>query len=255
MGRRSMKRRTALLWVLPLFVSVGCAIGDGEGEVKGTIHISGCMGEGDDLTSQEAFDLRPSFFAGEPIDDPSGSGETNQLRIRVQSSGANPENADSLVIELNDVGAVATRLGEWLDVYAGGDASPAEGVQQVGRVRASLNLMRTCARRFPGVGQWTLVAHTDKDYAHSGVHSKIRFTRLGKFGCVGEEGSVSECNRSDGGPYAVGFGGVIRAEFDFHLVDPRPEYLGPEYPSLGAGHIVGYFEFTMRRGRVAQMFP
>jgi hypothetical protein len=233
----------------------GCGIGDGKGEVKGTLHITGCFGEGDDLNNRKAFDLRPSFFAGEPIDDPSSVRNADQVRLRIQSSGASVENADALVVEVINVEQVAARLGQWIDVYAAGDASPVAGTEPVGPVRISLNLMRTCGRRFPLVDQWSLAADTDADYATTGIHSKIRFTKLGSRDCTVDENGVHDCEATDGGPFTVGFGGEIRAEFDLELVDPRPQYLGPEYPALGAGHVVGYFEFTLRRGRVAQAFP
>jgi hypothetical protein len=233
----------------------GCGIGEGKGEVKGTLHINGCFGEGTDLSNQKAFDLHPSFFAGEPIDDPANERRMDQLRLRVQSSGANVETADALVVEVTDVAQVAARLGQWMDVYAAGDATPAGGTELVGPVRASLNLLRTCGKLFPAVQQWSLVADTDTDYAATGIHSKIRFTQLGGRECVVDETGVHDCEATDGGAYSVGFGGNIRAEFDLHVVDPRPKYLGPEYPALGGGHIVGYFEFTLRRGRVAQAFP
>jgi hypothetical protein len=232
-----------------------CGIGDGKGEVKGTLHVTGCYGEGDDLSAVKAFDLHPSFFAGEPIDDPSGIGHADQVRLRVQSSGASVENADALVVDVTNVAQVAAQLGQWIDVYMAGDATPASGTQRVGPVRISLNLMRTCGQRFPKVDQWSLSADTDLDYSVTGIHSKIRFTKLGGHGCVVDELGVHDCESTDGGSYTVGFGSDIRAEFDLHMVDPRPKYLGPEYPSLGVAHIVGYFEFTLRRGRVAQAFP
>lgn len=241
--------------LLVLAGATGCGIGEGKGEVKGTLHITGCFGEGDDLSDVKAFDLKPSFFAGEPIDDPSGVGNADQVRLRIQSSGASVENADALVVDVTNVAQVAAQLGQWIDVYAAGDATPASGSQQVGPVRISLNLMRTCARRVPSVDQWSLAADTEPPYATTGIHSKVRFTKLGSRGCVVDENGVHDCEATDGGPFTVGFGGEIRAEFDLQLVDPRPRYLGPEYPALGAGHVVGYFEFTLRRGRVAQAFP
>jgi hypothetical protein len=248
-------RRGATIAAALLVALAGCGIGEGKGEVKGAVHITGCYGDGNDLGNLKAFDLHPSFFAGEPIDDPSGIGNADQLRLRIQSSGASVENADALVVEVTNVAQVAARLGQWIDVYAAGDSTPPTGIQQVGPVRITLDLMRTCGRRFPLVDQWSLTADTDADYSTSGVHSKIRFTRLGGHGCVDDETGVHDCESTDGGDITVGFGSDIRAEFDLWLVDPRPRYLGPEYPALGTGHVVGYFEFTLRRGRVAQAFP
>ena len=231
-----------------------CGIGECKGEVIGTLHVTGCIGEGDDLSSRESYDLQPSFFAGEPIDDPTATGNMDQIRIRLQSSGANVQNADALVIDVTSVGQVAAQLGEWIDVHAAGDLDSA-GPQPVSPVRITLDLLRTCARLWPSVDQWTLVADTDQDYSSTGVHSKIRFTKLGGRSCTVDETGVHDCDRTDGGPYQVDFGSDIRAEFDLSLVDPRPRYLSPEYPALGAGHVVGYVEFTLRRGRVAQAFP
>ena len=249
-------RRGACVVAAALALALGsCGIGQGNGEVRGTLHITGCFGDGDDLRNVKAFDLHPSFFAGEPIDDPSGAGNADQLRLRIQSSGASVENADALVVEVDNVAQVAAQLGQWIDVYGAGDATPDTGIEQVGPVRISLDLLRTCGRRFPAVDQWSLVADTDPDYAATGVHSKIRFTQLGGRNCVVDETGVHDCEATDGGSYTVGFGSDIRAEFDLSLVDPRPRYLSPAYPALGAGHVVGYFHFTLRRGRVAQAFP
>ena len=242
----------AVLLVVGLFVS--CGIGEGKGEVKGTLHITGCYGEGNDLNNRKAFDLHPAFFAGEPIDDPTAVGGLDQIRIRIQSSGANVQNADALVVDVVNVGQVAAQLGQWIDVYAAGNAHP-QGTEPTSPVRVSLDLLRTCGRLWPSLDQWSLVADTDADYSTTGVHSQIRFTKLGGRSCEVDETGGYDCESSDGGAYQVDFGGEIRAEFDLQLVDPRPKYLSPDYPSLGAGHVVGYFDFTLRRGRVAQAFP
>jgi hypothetical protein len=250
-----VRRGACVVAALALALALGsCGIGQGEGEVKGTLHITGCIGDGDDLGNVKAFDLHPSFFAGEPIDDPTHDGSMDQIRIRVQSSGASVQNVDALIVDVVDVSQIAAQLGQWIDVYAAGDATP-EGTQRIGPVRVSLDLMRTCGRLWPSVDQWSLVADTDVDYSTSGIHSKIRFTKIGGRGCAVDETGVHDCEATDGGSYAVGFGSDIRAEFDLALVDPRPRYLSPEYPALGAGHVVGYFDFTLRRGRVAQAFP
>jgi hypothetical protein len=253
--RPARRLAVAALALLALAGLSGCRIGAGSGSARGTLHITGCIGEGDDIDAQEAFDLHPTFFAGEPIDDPTGITETNQIRVRMQRSGANVDDADALIIDITDVATVAARLGEWIEVHAAGDATPASGDQTVGPVRASLLLMHRCARRFPALVPSPLLADTDENFAETGVRSVIRFTKLGDRECVVDDGSVHDCERTDGGAYRVGFGGEIRAEFDFHLVDPRPKYLGADFPALGKGHLVGHVDFTLARGRVAQVFP
>src|SRR6188508_307284 len=70
--------------------AAGCTpVGDGTGEARGLLWIHGCD-EGKDVGTEavpEPYDLKPTFFAGEPIGDISGGPPQNRLIIRMQRSG------------------------------------------------------------------------------------------------------------------------------------------------------------------------
>ena len=91
------------LATMVLLLSSGCSVGKGVGAASGKIFEYGCAKDGDyrgsdgtigTETNPADYDLRPSFFAGEPIDDlrqySSGSENLimdNRLTIRLQRSG------------------------------------------------------------------------------------------------------------------------------------------------------------------------
>ena len=59
----------------------GCTVGSGSGSASGPLWVQGCEGT---QAAPAAFDLRPTFFAGDPIDDPSKATSVNRLLIRLQ---------------------------------------------------------------------------------------------------------------------------------------------------------------------------
>ena len=227
-----MKRSGWLGVAAIAFGLCGCRIGEGEGSVTGSVSIKRCLGTGEDRTDLVApsFNLDPQFYAAEPIDDPVRVDPVDQLRIRVQHSGAQVENVDALIVDVADVDQVTAQLGQQIPVYAAGATHPASGTEPVSPVRMTLSMLHTCAggeKDRIAVG----VVYADGDTA-KGRTAWIRFTALGR-----------------------NFGDRITADFEVDLVDLRPEYLSPEYGSLATGHISGSFDFIMRRGRSAQAFP
>ncbi len=67
--------KAGLISVAVLAASAGgCGIGEGSGSAQGPLWILGCR-DGDPLGTPDkpmGFDLKPTFFAGEPIEDIAG---------------------------------------------------------------------------------------------------------------------------------------------------------------------------------------
>jgi len=102
--------------VLPVVLAVasaaGCVVGAGSGSAKGPLWIEGCLegkpyGTPDDPAD---FDLAPTFFAGEPIEDFADTNPTNRLIIRMQRTGNEPQISDTLFFDIPDSGKVADCL-------------------------------------------------------------------------------------------------------------------------------------------------
>jgi hypothetical protein len=157
----------ALLGVLGLG---GCSVGKGVGAASGTLYEYGCSKTGDYCSapgvcgteaSPVAYDLRPSFFAGEPIDDlrehKSGSAiMSNRLIIRLQRSGKQIELNDVLTFDITTSYEVArcvrgrvdaTGQNDWdeANCYRASDTGPGRmRVQHDSPLHASLTLKSTC---------------------------------------------------------------------------------------------------------------
>jgi hypothetical protein len=84
------------LW-LALAVLTGCATGPGEGEVAGPLTALSC-----DLDNV-SYSLDPSFFSATDVED--------QLEIRLQRTGAMPDQTDGLSVIVHDVPEVQSTLG------------------------------------------------------------------------------------------------------------------------------------------------
>ncbi len=76
----------------------GCAVGSGSGSATGPLFVVGCNkganfgpsidGGSGYMVAPRTYDLKPTFFAGEPIDDlQKGSGAMNVVQMRMASSG------------------------------------------------------------------------------------------------------------------------------------------------------------------------
>lgn len=140
------------LMLCGLLLGAGCE--GGTGQVTGTLFLRGCPDQGTDQAAGmpsplPAFDLRPTFFAAEPIwslpDDPMPR-TVNRLVIRLQRSSQKPERTDALVMYLDDVTRLQARLGtaEPLTPPALDGPSVPLPAQGETRVLAGLTLAGTC---------------------------------------------------------------------------------------------------------------
>jgi len=86
---------------------VGCTVGSGSGSAKGSLWVTGCNDDtnygGGDVGVAEPYDLQPTFFAGEPIEDlASGSTHRNRLIIRMQGTGLATQYNDTLYFDIEN---------------------------------------------------------------------------------------------------------------------------------------------------------
>jgi hypothetical protein len=201
----------------------GCLVGEGKGSVSGTLFVQNCTNEQDygSAAAPALYNMKPSFFAAEPVDDFQRPHPMNRLAIRIQPTGLLIEQADVLFINIASVRPVAMALGT------------AIAVGPVTNLRASLQLNSTCP-----------------DQQVTGeLDGTITFTNFGS-------AKIGAAVPDD---FRVGFDDRLTASFSFDVVDRRASTLGgigavSPAPTLG-GHLDGDFDFTVRQGRAAQNYP
>lgn len=93
---------------------VGCTVGSGSGSAKGSLWVTGCDGDtnfggaGVVAGVPQPYDLQPTFFAGEPIEDlATGSTHRNRLIIRMQGTGLATQYNDTLYFDIENSYEVA----------------------------------------------------------------------------------------------------------------------------------------------------
>jgi hypothetical protein len=95
--------------------SAACTVGSGSGSAIGTLMVIGCN-EQNSLAKSQPYSLKPTFFAGEPIEDvcppmmTCGGPHTNRLLIRMQRNGNSIEVNDTLYFDVQNSYEVARCL-------------------------------------------------------------------------------------------------------------------------------------------------
>ena len=230
---------------MALALTVGGCVGEGVGEVRGNIFVKGCNVRQDypPPGADPVFDLRPSFFSGEPIEDiDQDSIPHNRLELRIQSSSGNLGNVspsldrgsgiDSLFVSIRDVREVARRIGQPITLI-GTNVNFSQ--RNIPPVRAALQLLGTCA--------FSTANYLSADSSMTEV-STITFTQFGQ----------AQAGVEPAPDFKVNFGEMIEAHFDIFLVDERNK-LGLNNEPQAGGHITGFFRFELRRGAAGQLFP
>ncbi len=232
--------RTAL--VLAVALGTAC-VGSGDGQVSGELHMQACRFEGGkprDLNNPN-WDMKAGFFAAEPIEDVDRGSPENRLEIRIQRDGAHIEESDTLVISIPDVRKAAA---QWLRNRAGStDGSAPLEVRSDGLVRASLSLFATCPALISSGATAVQTLNAD-------VGSQIFFTHFGEAAKYTPDSLPAD--------FIVDFGDRLatrggKGGFVLELADLRSRTLGE--PAQSSGHIVGSFDFEVRRGAAGQSFP
>jgi hypothetical protein len=239
----------------------GCTVGDGVGQASGQLYVKGCNKNGDwgEPGMLRAYDLRPEFYAGEPIEDIKQDGSRNRIVIRLQDSGKSLEANDFLQFDVVNSYQVALCLRGMIDeatrafcYFAPGATWPRLRVGPNLPIRASLALHETCPLA-------TLVG-TARDGDGARIDTVVplapemwrSWIELSEFGTAR--------NRDVSPTFRVEFNERLRAEnFHVELIDDRvieAERLREPLPIPDLlGVLDGNFDFELERGQGAQTFP
>jgi hypothetical protein len=252
----------------------GCGVGDGVGAASGTLYVLDCVPGEISRGTPDApapYNMVPTFFAGEPIEDVRVEGRENRILIRLETAGERVRRSKGVAalspvkdILYFDVDAHATAL--CVRAAATGAASPdprtcfitGEGMarMRVGPsqpVRVSFAPRAECYKNIYVVGMARgddpEVNGTRQPVAPTGWESWVDFQDFG-----------SARSRDPASDFKVEYGETLHAkQFDLEIDDDlrlsairRDEF--PPPPQIG-GHLEGYFDFDLERGQGAQTFP
>jgi hypothetical protein len=286
--------RIKLAWlVLPALAMSACSVGEGVGAARGAIYEYGCLKSGDYCTSDgvcgtektpAAYDLGPSYFAGEPIDDlreyNKGSSQimSNRLIIRLQHSGKQIELNDVLTFDITSSyevarcvrGFVDNGVNDWdeTNCYRASDKGPGRvRVQFDSVIHASLTLKATCTANLVASAISSPVpdsyAGTPRPVIAGGAWSS--WVEFEDFGSAAQNERTPDKRDPVDNRFRIGLGDRIYATtFFLTLVDdavvnaamqslPPPQSLVGG--TLGGDPTTGRFDFDLRRGQGAQFFP
>jgi len=261
-------------------MGLGCAVGSGDGDAKGPMFIAGC-GDYSNADEPTVFDLNPSFFAGEPVEDIRESATQNRLSMRLQRHGGGFEVNDVLQFDVVNSYEVArcVRGRQKLDPATNqmvpdyrtdicwwptpqGPARVRVGPNDFVRVNLTpfescrsmnrpVNLVATAVPCKPVNGRADCLGLPVQEWA-----SFVEFRRFG-----GTDIRDLPKNPSAISPnFKVDFGQrievtrfVLELTDDHLLVLPTGKSTQTE-PSI-YGHMEGWFDFDFDRGRAVQTFP
>ncbi|HEX7507878.1 MAG TPA: hypothetical protein VF550_13965 [Polyangia bacterium] len=286
----------AMVWsgaILAISGPSGCSVGKGVGAASGTLFEYGCSQDGDYCStpgvcgSQAAsvpYDLKPSFFAGEPIDDlrehSAGSAiMNNRLTIRLQRSGKQIELNDVLTFDITTSYEVARCVRGRVDKDTGNDWDEANcfrasdtgpgrmRVQFDSPVRAALTLKATCTANLVASAVSAPVplsySATPKPVVTDG--SWDSWVEFQEFGSAAQVNTPPQERTPIDGKFRVELGDRIYAtSFALTLVDDQvvtaaiknlPKPAASIGATLGGDRTTGRFDFDLERGQGAQFFP
>jgi len=272
----------------------GCSVGKGVGAASGTLFEYGCSKHGDYCSSSgvcgtEAvpvpYDLRPSFFAGEPIDDlresnPGAEIMNNRLTIRLQRSGKEIEQNDVLSFDVASSYEVArcvrgrvdgtTGQNDWdeANCYRAGDTGPGRmRVQHDSPVLADLSLKATCTANLvaTAVSAPVPLSYTATPNPVVTDGSWDSWVEFQEFGSAAQADQAPQDRLPISGKFHIQLGDRIYAtSFALTLVDAKvvnaainnlPKPASNIGGTLGGDPTTGRFDFDLARGQGAQFFP
>lgn len=229
--------RRPIVWPLVAALIGGCAAGDGQGIVVGSLYVPGCD-EDEAFDRRDSFDLGVDFFVAQPILDPDEDESMAQdgLSIRLQHGGSSTDVADGLSIQVVDVDEV--NLGSVAPVEPGG------------MVRATLSMALRCPDAFEAMDAAAAEGATCPTAVGAGLFS----------GDFDDPDDFDDPFWTEGLQHpscivfdriGTRFGDEIAAAFHFNLRDTRAR----EGEETVSGFVHGRFRFTLERGTGAQTFP
>jgi hypothetical protein len=265
-------------------VAPACTVGGGTGTASGELMVNGCNSD-DTLKEPQPYNLRPTFFAGEPIEDicplpgPCHAPHINRLVIRMQRIANRPvEVNDTLYFDIQNAREVArcvqghikddgspdwdTRLVTGPDgttiqglswcVPAGGSVGVDGGANTVARINLSTqDYVRASLVPLFTCGEARVVG-----VSLPGAGSWIDFEY---FGSAAEPQLPPEKRTGVDNDFKVEFGQRLRAHFHMVLGDQHVTYAMQTHMAVPEddirGILDGWFDFDLERGRAAQPFP
>lgn len=254
-------------------VLAGCNVGEGSGHASGELYVLGCKNSGD-LGSREApapYDLKPRFFAGDPINDPVRMSTTterdNGLIVRLQPSGTRPELNDLLLFNFPNLWEAARCVrGRLMMTDAGpvpdydvrnchwptGGGLPRLRVSPDAWVTADLIPRVTCTKNV--VLTAVAAARPEND---GRWESWIEFEDFGSALMLDVPPSERPAVARN---FKIAFGERVHARmFVLSLEDDQvieaARRNDPIPPPEAGGRVQGFFDFDLERGLGAQTFP
>lgn len=219
LGARAFSRFSLVAMVA---IASACSVGEGEGFVRGSLHLEGCEA---DLSG---YDMNPNFFGAQSVSGP-GAG-SSQLVIRIQRGADIQEYQDSLTISVIEVDDIrVNQLGKPIPIAAIRPPGSAPDVPPP-KVRMSMSLRGSCGspKLNPGDNSQVVL------HATSGT---IIFD------------SILDPNAPSRDTNAKRIEGHFE---NVQFEDPRkPMSSG----GLNGGTLSGQFKFFYQRGGPAQPFP
>jgi hypothetical protein len=291
-----MNRVARVGWAAVVLGLSACSVGKGVGAASGKIFELACNKNGDYSVDGVAgtesapvpYDLHPSYFAGEPVDDlrnySSGTENTimlNRLTMRLQRSGKQIELNDVLTFDVTSSYEVArcvrgrvdkdTGANDWdeANCYRASDNGPGRmRVQYDSTVHAALTLKATCSANLVASAVSTIpvpLSYSTTTGTPTAPADWASWVEFQEFGSAAQYDRVPSERDWVDHHFRVDFGERIYAtSFLLTLVDdaivnaaiydrPRPDaYIGG---TLGGDPTTGRFDFDLERGQGAQLFP
>jgi hypothetical protein len=263
----------------------GCTVGSGAGSASGDLFIVGCNPNDNpaDLGAAGApvaFDLSPTFFAGEPVEAPT-VGLPNQLNMRMQRNGNRIEISDTLFFDVNNAyevarclrGRTVNGMPDWYTLPVTNDDGSTPATNPLwcdpngstatdggagadggtGLPRINISTQDFVKSAFLPLFTCNLARVT----GDAKINSWIDFQ---DFGSALQSNLAPDARGPVTTDFKVNFGERLRARFHVELVDDRQvsavmqRVAVPTNPYIG-GTLDGYFDFILDRGRAAQPFP
>jgi len=254
----------------------GCVVGDGTGSATGQLFMIGCLMGGDRGTPDDPmdYDLRPTYFVGDPIEDISDGPPANELIIRMQRNGDALEITDTLYFDIRNSREIArclrgridptTGLPDW-DTSTGtvdpnvtepwcGPPATADGPPRIRLVPSGL--VRTS---FTPLGTCKSASHPPNIVSITGV-ARDGWIDFADFGGAEDPSTPPDMRKPIDNDFKVNFGDRLQARFQMTMDDDRvltAEKMGVDpapAPTIG-GNLMGNFDFDLQRGQGAQTFP
>ena len=255
--------RHLLVGAVAASLLAGCAVGDGVGSAEGSLYVRGCKQYADygKPDAPAPYNLNPTFFAGEPIEDIRMNGTLNRIVLRLQDSGKSNELDDMLQFDVVNsylVGACLAGVGLTDEVSRAfcqtppGQTRPRMRIGPSMPIRVSLALRSTCPFAYRvGSGRDADASRIDRidQIPIDQWRSWIDFTEFG-----------SATSSKPAPTFKVEFGERISAaRYHVDLIDDRVTeaarlILPPPAPEF-IGVMDGNFAFKLERGQGAQTFP